>query len=199
MICSSTSYYWLHTSSEFYQGNRIICFCFELTRSTDHLREFYGEDFKGKITSDAYAAYSLYASERDGLVVSTLCWMHCRRAFIRAARLLNPSARREDELLEFPEFRAIDLIRQIYLEENPLKKLSDEERLKGRQERVKPKVDAFFEYMYSLDYENPAFSDLLSSAISYSLTHEDRLREFLQDPQVPIDNGFALCPASIYH
>ena len=24
----STSYYWLHTSSEFYTGNKIICFCF---------------------------------------------------------------------------------------------------------------------------------------------------------------------------
>ena len=155
----STSYYWLHTSSEFYTGNKIICFCFELTRSTDHLREFYGDDFKGKITSDAYAAYSLYASERNGSVINTLCWMHCRREFIRAARLLNSSKLREEELETFPEFKAIELIRRIYVEENKLKDLSDGERLKGRQKLVKPEVDAFFGYMHSLDSEDlmPSF------------------------------------------
>lgn len=187
----STSYYWLHTSSEFYTGNKIICFCFELTRSTDHLREFYGDDFKGKITSDAYAAYSLYASERNGSVINTLCWMHCRREFIRAARLLNSSKLREEELETFPEFKAIELIRRIYVEENKLKDLSDGERLKGRQKLVKPEVDAFFGYMHSLDSEDPAFSEHLSSAIRYALNHEEGLREFLDDPQVPLDNGFS--------
>ncbi|MDD5882298.1 transposase, partial [Stecheria intestinalis] len=53
-------------------------------------------------------------------------------------------------------------------------------------------------YMHSLDSEDPAFSEHLSSAIRYALNHEEGLREFLDDPQVPLDNGFSLCPAFSY-
>lgn len=186
----SVSYYWIHTSSVFYTGYKIICFCFELTRNTDHLRDFYGNDFKGHMTSDAYVSYPLYASEQNGRVINTWCFMHARRRIV-AARLLSQNGYTDEQLASTPEFIAIGLIRDIYLAENPLKDLSAEERLRRRQSEVKPKVDAYFNYLKSLDQEDPTYIDYLSDAIQYSLNHEKGLREFLNDPLVPCDNGFA--------
>ncbi len=35
------SYMWVHTTSELAETDPIILFCFELTRGTDYLRNFY--------------------------------------------------------------------------------------------------------------------------------------------------------------
>ena len=54
----SKSYMWVHTTSELADCNPVVVFYYELTRGTDHLREFY-YDYTGTITSDAYASYPL--------------------------------------------------------------------------------------------------------------------------------------------
>lgn len=83
------------------------------------------------------------------------------------------------------------LIDEIYQAETPLKQLSAEERHKGRQEKVRPKVDVYFEYLKTLNPDDPSYSARLRDAIKYSLNQEDRLRMFLDDPNIPCDNGFA--------
>ena len=65
----SVSYIWAHTTSELLDVPPVVVYCFELTRGTDHLRNFYGNQFKGNITSDGYVAYPVYESETDGDVV----------------------------------------------------------------------------------------------------------------------------------
>lgn len=194
----SLSYMWVHTLSELFSGNPIVLFCFELTRGTEHLREFYlRSGYKGFLTSDAYVSYEVLEresqeTESSGPIIrGTGCLMHARRRFTYAMRALGVKNHTPDELVKLPEYKGQALIDEIYQAETPLKQLSAEERHKGRQEKVRPKVDAYFEYLKTLNPDDPSYSARLRDAIKYSLNQEDRLRMFLDDPNIPCDNGFA--------
>ena len=77
-------------------------------------------------------------------------------------------------------------IQAIYREENKLKELPSDERLKQRQVVVKPLVDAFFAYIKSLKVSS---KDTFGYAVGYALNQERYLRVFLTDGDVPIDNN----------
>ena len=94
-----------------------------------------------------------------------------------------------EEILDTPEAKAILMIRDFYIEKTPLKSLTPEERCMRRQEDVKPKVDAFFSYIETLDENEPSFSQYMTDAIRYAKKYKERLCAFLSDPNIPIDNG----------
>lgn len=186
----SKSFVWIHTTSELDPGNPIIVYCFELTRGTDHLRTFYGDnDYTGVITSDAYCSYETLAKEYEGIHGSG-CFMHARRRFHYAAMIIRVKDKTAEMFRELPEIKALSLIDAIYEAENPLKKLPSQERLQKRRDVVRQKVDAYFDYIKTLDKDDPDYSEKLRDAIGYSLNQESKLRMFLEDPMIPVDNGF---------
>ena len=191
----SKSYMWVHTTSELDPYHPIIVFRFELTRKTDHLRAFYGDaGFTGTITSDCYCSYDVLEEEYADIHGSR-CLMHARRKIYYATLVVDRKGVSPEVLHELPEFKSLILIDAINEAEQPLKYVSPEERLKGRQSTVREKVDAFFDYLRTLDPDNPAYSETFRDAIRYALKHEEKLRRFLDDPMIPIDNGF--CERSI--
>ena len=191
----SKSYMWVHTTSELDQNRPIIVFRFELTRKTDHLRAFYGDaGFTGSITSDCYCSYDIL-EEEYALIHGSRCLMLARRNFYYAAMLVKVKGKSMEELGELPEFKALLLIDAINDADQPLKYVSPEERLRGRQTVVREKADAFFDYLRTLDPNDPAYTDTFRDAIRYALKYERKLRRFLDDPMIPNDNGF--CERSI--
>lgn len=186
----SKSYMWVHTTSELDESQPIIVFRFELTRNTDHLRAFYGDaGFTGNITSDCYCSYDILENEYVDIHGSR-CLMHARRNFYNATLLVKVKGKTQEELNELPEFKALILIDAINDADKPLKYVSPEERLEGRQNVVAEKVNAFFDYLKTLDSNDPAYTETFGKAIQYALNHEEKLRRFLDDPMIPIDNGF---------
>ena len=186
----SKSYMWVHTTSELDPDHPIIVYRFELTRKTDHLRAFYGDaGFTGNITSDCYCSYDILEKEYADIHGSR-CLMHARRNFYYAAMLVKVKGKPQEELNELPEFKALILIDAINDAEQPLKSVSPEERLKGRQTVVAEKADVFFEYLRTLDPDDPGYTETFRDAIRYALNHEEKLRRFLDDPMIPVDNGF---------
>lgn len=184
------SFMWVHTTSELDTGNPIIVYCFELTRGTDHLRSFYGDaGYTGVITSDAYCSYDTMEKEYEDIHGSG-CLMHVRRRFHYAAMLVRIKGMTPEAFRELPEIKALSLIDEINDAETPLKDLPAQERLQIRQSVVREKVDAFFEFIKSLDKGEPSYSEKLRDAIGYSLNQESKLRMFLDDPLIPVDNGF---------
>lgn len=184
------SYLWVHCSSELLNCNPIIIFCYEATRGTDHLRSFFREYF-GYITCDAYISYQVLEDEKNGLITVTGCMMHCRRYFAEAFFVNDVAELSDEQLLELPETKALMLIRDIYHEENQLKNLNSEDRTALRKEKVKPRVDQFFEYVHSLEASDEIFSDRMKKAITYAVNQEEHLRRFLADGNISIDNGHA--------
>ncbi len=187
---SGKNFVWVHRSGELVQDPAIVIYCYDKSRSADHLRDFY-EGISGviRLTCDAYSAYPSFATGADGLVELTGCAMHCRRRFVEALLLLHAGNWKSEEFFALPEAMAVLLMRDIYAADTPLKKLSTEERFLARQETVKPKVDAFFEFVHSLDLSDPAFSEKLKDAVKYALNQEPLLRKFLDDGNISIDNG----------
>ena len=82
-------------------------------------------------------------------------------------------------------------IAAIYHVDNMYKAASPEERLDNRQKSVKPLVDAFFEWIKSIDTTELDKSGALYHAIKYALNQEPYLRAFLDDPIIPLDNNDA--------
>lgn len=161
---------------------------YEETRGTDHLRRLLRE-FLGYITCDAYVSYQVLEKESGGDILTTGCLMHCRRYFAEAFFVQDVAAMEDGELKALPETKALMLIRGIYQEENQLKEMAADERAAARKAKVAPKVDAFFEYVHSLEDSEEIFSDRMKKALTYAVNQERNLRRFLTDGNIPCDNG----------
>jgi len=196
------SFIWVHRSGDLADVPQIVAYCYEKTRGADHLRNFYAGLLEMiYLTCDAYSAYPRFADESNGKVILTGCFMHCRRRFVEALLILNLKGLTDEQIHNLPEAHAILLIREIYLAEGELKDLSPEERLKCRGKEVLPKVNAFFDFIRSIDLNNPLLSEKMQDAILYSLNQETCLRRFLTDGNISIDNGIAersVKPVALY-
>ena len=178
---------WIHCTSEMLDIHPVIVFYYEATRGTEHLRQLFGE-FIGYIICDAYISYHVLEKENPLITVAG-CLMHCRRYLAEALFVNDISSMTDEEINALSETKALLLIREIYIAEKSLRDLSADERLKERQRIVKPRVDAFFEFIHSLTEPGMVLSERLNKAVQYAINQEERLREFLNDGNIPCDNG----------
>lgn len=184
------SFIWVHRTSELLEGPAVIVYCYEKTRSADHLRNFYaGQTEPFYLTCDAFSAYPSFAAELDGVVTICGCLMHARRRFVDALSVLSPKGLTQEELLRLPEAKGITLIGEIYHADEPLKILSAADRQEKRQTNVREKVEAYFDFVHAFDLEDPLVSEKLGDAIRYSRNQEEYLRRFLEDGNIPLDDG----------
>lgn len=181
---------WVHASSELLETSPVVVFCFELTRHTDHLRDFYA-GHSVTITCDAYAAYQTLESENPGTVTVSGCMMHMRRRYADALALIDTRSMPEEKVLLLPEAKALEIIGRIYMEEGPLKDLDPESRRLAREQSVAPLVDEYYSYIGGIDLSAPSVSGRLKDAVEYSMNQRERLCRFLHDGHIPIDNGAA--------
>ena len=179
---------WVHSTGELYNGNPIIIFIYEQTRGTDHLRKLLLE-FHGYLTCDAYISYHVMEKESEGRITVTGCMMHCRRYFALSLFVKDLKNMSEDEIMQLPEVKVLMLIRAVYHEEMKLRNMTADDRLAARKEFVAPKVEALFVYIHEFEASDEPRSEKLSKAISYAVNQEKYLRRFLEDGNIPIDNG----------
>lgn len=109
-------------------------------------------------------------------------WVHCRRKFDEALKAVPKAAQKESL-----SYLVIKQIQAIYREEEKLKELKPEDRLRQRQVVIKPLVDALFAYLKS--NERKASTAKLKQAVTYALNQEKYLRIFLEDGEVPMNNN----------
>ena len=189
---STKSYLWAHRTGELANPEHpIVVFIYEPTRATEHLRKYFPEDIAAMISCDHYIAYETLESERDNIHIA-LCWMHVRRRFFYAFDLVaNIPDLSEDVVRESLEARLLMKIGEIYREEMKLKDLLPADRKAGRNQNVRSLVNEFFEILHALDPDDPGLTKTLRDAVKYALDGEEKLKRFLDDPSIPIDNGSA--------
>ena len=189
-ISGSKDYVWAHMSSELDDSvHPIVIYCFELSRSTDHLRDFYKGVSGINITCDAYVSYPTLEKESGGKIKVTGCFDHARRRLVDAFKIIYRKGMSAEAVEELVEMKAIVLVNRIYEEEFKLSNLSASERLKERKHKVKRCVDAYFDFMRSIDLTDPALSYKMKDAVTYSLNQEKYLRRFLEDGRIPMTNA----------
>ncbi len=184
------SYMWLHTGSELLCASPVVIFCFELTRGTDHLRDFYA-GCTVTTTCDAYASYQTLASENPGAVTISGCMMHMRRRYADALALADARSMPGEKAAALPEAKALEIIGRVYHEEGQLKSLDAETRKAMRREKIAPLLDEYYTYIQSIDLSGPLVSGRLKDAVGYSINQRECLCRFLHDGNIPIDNGAA--------
>ncbi len=182
----SRGYMWEHTTSELIKGHKIVWYEFTENRSADHLRK-YLRNLALYIVSDAYKGYSALEEESGGKIKVANCWMHQRRVFANAVLVEDLDKMSKKEILADPAARGLLLSNEIFKQDTRLKELSAEERKAERLVKVKPHVDAFFEFVHSLDMDK--LSGKLKDAVVYAKNQEKRLQVFLENGNIPIDNG----------
>ena len=189
---STKSYLWAHRTGELAnQEHPIVVFIYEPTRATEHLRKYFPEDIAAVISCDHYIAYETLESERDNIHIA-LCWMHVRRRFFYAFDLVaNIPELSEEVVRESLEAKLLMKIGEIYKAEMKLKNLLPSDRKSGRDQDVRPLVNEFFDILHSLDSDDPTLTKTLQDAVKYALDGEEKLKRFLDDPSISIDNGSA--------
>ena len=176
---SSKSWMWVYRSGHLYQNRQIVLYEYQQTRNTSHPREFL-KGYDGICVTDGYQVYHTLEKELEELTIAG-CWVHCRRRFDEALKLIPKSCQKESNA-----FLLMKQIQAIYREEGKLKDLSSDERLEQRQVVIRPLVDAFFAYLKTIKVSK---KDKFGDAVGYALNQEKYLRVFLTDGDVPIDNN----------
>ena len=175
----SKSRMWVYRSGHLYQNRQIVLYEYQQTRNTSHPREFL-KGYDGICVTDGYQVYHTLEKELEELTIAG-CWVHCRRRFDEALKLIPKSCQKESNV-----FLLMKQIQAIYREEGKLNALSSDERLKQRQVVIRPLVDAFFAYLKTIKVSK---KDKFGDAVGYALNQEKYLRVFLTDGDVPIDNN----------
>lgn len=175
----SKSWMWVYRSGHLYQNRQIVLYEYQQTRNTSHPRKFL-KGYDGICVTDGYQVYHTLEKELEELTIAG-CWVHCRRRFDEALKLIPKSCQKESNV-----FLLMKQIQAIYREEGKLKDLSSDERLKQRQVVIRPLVDVFFAYLKTIKVSK---KDKFGDAVGYALNQEKYLRVFLTDGDIPIDNN----------
>ena len=182
----SKSYMWVHRSGEFHTEFPIVIYEYQKGRNHEFPLQFY-QNYKGILVTDSLSQYHLIEKKLRGLINAN-CWAHARRDYadaIKTADKSNPDAVRRSVA-----YQALSRISQIYKLEGALKDLTAGERLKERQNSIRPLVEEYFAWVKN-QLENTAVPPKGKTAegLKYSLNQEKYLKVFLTDGNVPIDNS----------
>lgn len=163
-----------------YGDQHEVVFTFSASRGRQHIEAILNSQFQGTLLSDGYAAYARYAETNEG-VTHAQCWTHTRRQFVEAENQ-EPQAVAE----------ALALIGKLYQIESELQeqKISGDKKRELRLLHSKPAVDALYQWCETqLQRSDLTPKNPLTQALKYTLSREQALRTFLEDPDVPVDTN----------
>ena len=179
---STQNWMWVYLTDESSGSPQMVLFQYERTRAGYHPKEFLGNLFEGYFTCDGYQAYH---SLPDGITV-TGCMAHARRRFDEALTVLKKNFTKE-QLKETTAYQAMARIGILYKIEEMIRDKSPEERYEERQKQAKPLLEAFFEWLHTLE-DSVDRSSLIGEAVLYTLNQEVYLKRYLEDGHLSIDN-----------
>ncbi|MBI3605208.1 MAG: IS66 family transposase [Nitrospirae bacterium] len=179
---TSKSYMWVFRGGEIKQP--ALLFRYDPSRSGKFLLKELA-DYSGYIQTDGYKGYNALGNRPGILHVG--CWAHVRRKFVDAikGRVKNGKKRgHADVVLEY--------IQQLYAIEKSadLQELSVPDRHQLRQEKVKPLLKEFREWLEEVAPKTPP-QGLLGKAVGYALDLWERLERYAEDGRLRPDNNLA--------
>lgn len=177
------TYMWVYRNNPKLTTKPIVLYDWQPTRRADHPRDFL-KAFSGTVVTDGYQVYHKISSERIDLKIAG-CWVHARRPYAEYIKSIGESAAKGSIAAE-----AYNLITEIMHLDNGFDDLPVEDRTNQRQLVLKPKVDAYFEWV-KIKYNQVTHNSAIGKALGYSINQERYLRAFLEDGNIPMDNNYA--------
>ena len=179
---STQNWMWVYLTDEYSGSPRMVLFQYERTRAGYHPAEFPGDQLKGYFTCDGYQAYH----SLPGRITVTGCMAHARRRFDEALTVLKKDFTKE-QMKETTAYQAMARIGMLYKIEEMIRDKSPEERYEERQKQAKPLLEAFFEWLHTLE-DSVDRSSLIGEAVLCTLNQEVYPKRYLEDGHLSIDN-----------
>jgi transposase len=155
----------------------IVLYDYNDGRRTNQVLKDYLVGYNGYIHADGYASYN----NLDATVVG--CWAHARRPF-KQAKIAQPKGAKGKADW------ALNHIQKLYRIETKLKNSSPAHKYKIRQLESKPLLEQFKEWLDKSSLQvSPKTT--LGKAIQYSLNQWEKLRQYIEDGYLSIDNNRA--------
>jgi transposase len=165
-------YQWVYHSPP----DKLVCFDYQKRRDRIGPTEFL-DKFSGYLQTDGYAAYNEFGNHPDITLLS--CWAHVRRKF-------------EQSLKTYPAVADYVMreIQKLYAIEHKIKeeKLSENGILELRQKESRPIIEKLQEYLFEQKDKVIPKSDI-GKAVNYALSLMPRLKVYLTDGRLLIDNN----------
>ena len=180
------SYMWVYRSPE-ESPHKVVLYDYAKTRGTYHLED-YLKEYKGIVVCDGYEAYHKLERDRDDEIEVAGCYVHLLRKFKDSVKSAGGTGKKKSKFMLAEE--AIKKLQEIIHEDNKLKELSSEERLKGRNEVVRPLVEDFFAWV-KLHQDDVTRGSNTGKAFTYAVNQEKYLKTFLNYADVPMSNNAA--------
>lgn len=167
------AYVWVYRTTDM-TPQRAVWFDFTTSRAGENPRRVL-KDFNGTLVSDDYAGY--HALHRQG-VTAAFCMAHARRKFFEAHEHTGSTVANQ----------ALVWIAQLYEVEREGKGLDALDRWRLRQNKSRPIVQAWHEWMKT-QRPHLVAGHATTRAMDYCLSNWAALTRFIDDGQVPIDNN----------
>ena len=180
------SYMWVYHTDQQYGSPPIYLYEYQPTRKTENPREFL-KDYKGILLTDGYQVYHTLKKENPDKLTVAGCWVHAKRKYAEIIKAVG-----EKKAVGTIAYEGNQKIAAITYVNNMVKGKSNKEILNHRQSVVKPLVDDYFNWIRkTLDTMVLDKASKTYKALTYSLHQEEYLREFLNNPIIPMDNNDA--------
>jgi transposase-like protein len=176
---------WVYRTGE-YMKIAIILFEYQQTRHGAHARAFLDDENRDithtkYIITDDFGGYNKVKN-----YIRCDCWQHVRSKFFAA--IPKDEQKEENKSISTYARQGVEYCDRLFTIEDELKELTPEDRKQERLKRLKPAIDAFYEWMASLD---PLQKFGLGKAIAYAVSNKTLLLNFLLDGRIPISNNLA--------
>ena len=175
---------WVYHTSEKYKSRDIYIYEYQPSRNSEHPREFL-KGYSGILVTDGFQVYHTVAGERPNELTVAGCWSHAKRKYAEIIKSLGKKSETGSAAA-----KAHRKIQAIYHVEHMADVKDEKAHLEHRQSSVKPLVDDYFDWVKDTIKKADAGSSLYQ-ALNYSLNQEQFLREFLNNPLIPLDNNDA--------
>lgn len=148
------------------------------SRSGETVRKLLGS-FKGYLQCDGYSAYNVFEEKQEVCLIA--CMSHIRRSFEKAL----------DEHKSLAEY-ALKEIQHLYRIERMAdeKEMTSDERKALREKLSVPILDSLEEWMHKT-YPTLLPKSRIAQAISYSYSLWSRMKNYLKEGRLKIDNNLA--------
>jgi len=177
---TTNSYMWVLASGA-EEKTRGIIFNYSPSRSAQTAQKLL-KGFKGILVTDGYAAYNNIEN-----ITHAECWAHCRRYFYESIPL---TAKNKMDTSSYG-YKGVKYCDKLFKIENEIAEFELPEKLKARQEKSKPVLEDFFNWVKSMMTEKIILNEKLSKALTYASNQKKELSEFLEDARIPLSNSLA--------
>jgi len=152
----------------------IVLFDYQSGRAGQCAVDYLG-GYNGYLQVDGYAGYDKTSATLVG------CWAHARRKF-KEAEIAQPKGKTGKANM------ALNQIQKLYRLEIALKDKSAAQKYQGRQEKAKPLLAQFYQW---LEKANVPPKTALGKAIQYCKNQKHKLNRYIEDGDLNIDNNRA--------